>query len=78
VQFSLIERWVEYGRDDPGGEGFTIRIFFLKNFKQWRRAPLLTWDSFLNAVVNVKAVLKHFMHHFIMIHGKEEGSFFIH
>lgn len=57
------------------GEKDLQSAFFLKNFKQWRRAPLLTWDSFLNAVVNVKAVLKHFMHHFIMIHGKEEGSF---
>jgi len=30
VQFSLIEGWVYYGRDDPGGEGFTFRIFFFE------------------------------------------------
>jgi len=78
VQFSLIEGWVEYGRDDPGGEGFTFRIFFFfeEIFLNNGGGPLLTWDSFLNAVVNVKAVLKHLMYHFIMIHMKRRRLLF--
>lgn len=78
MQFSLIEGWVERkGMTLGGGKRIYIRILFWRNnFKQWRRVPLLTWDSFLNAAVNVKAVFWNiWTHHFIMIQKKKKDPF---
>jgi len=49
-------------RDDPGGgKGFTSAFFFEEIIlNNGGVVPLLTWDSFLNAAVNVEGgILKH-------------------